>query len=185
MKRLVLIGALLGGASGACGVDDDRPATLEYITQTILEPTCAAAECHSAFKMEVGDQFDTVEATRRSIISNGLVDPGSPGSSFLYRSITIGVPSMIDFGTTVRMPIEAPMPDADVALIAKWIAEGAHGALCVANEQGNGCSVTGSGPDRVFHVVRCIDGDIGPVVMDCPLGSFCTILSGNGQCTNQ
>ena len=110
MKRLVLIGALLGGASGACGVDDDRPATLEYITQTILEPTCAAAECHSAFKMEVGDQFDTVEATRRSIVSNGLVNPGSPGSSFLYQSITIGVAGMLQSGT-VRMPIEAPMPD--------------------------------------------------------------------------
>jgi hypothetical protein len=194
MKRLVLIGALLGGASGACGVTDDRPRTLEYITQTILAPTCAAAECHSAFKMEVGDEFDTVEATRRTIVVNGLVQPGSPGASFLYNSITVGVPGMLTSGT-IRMPFEAPMPDADVALIAAWITEGAHGAQCLANAQGNGCSVTGTGAGRVYHVVQCADGNIGPVVMDCPLAdpnasppkvqSVCAIVTGNGQCTKQ
>lgn len=190
MKRLVLIGALLGGASGACGVTDDRPRTLEYITQTILAPACADAECHSAFKMEVGDQFDTVEATRRTIVSNQLVDPGHPRSSLLYNSLTIGVPGILSSGT-VRMPFDAPMPDADVALIAAWITDGAPGAQCLANAQGNGCSVTGTGAGRVYHVVQCVDGNIGPVVMDCPvadpttskLQSVCSIVTGNGQCT--
>ena len=192
MKRLVLIGALLGSAAGACGVtDDDRPRTLEYITQTILAPTCAAAQCHSAFKREVGDQFDTVEATRQSMVVNGLVTPGDP-NSFLIQSLTIGVRSM--FGSNmVRMPFDAPMPDADVALIRAWIVEGARGAQCLANEQGNGCSITGTGSNRVFHVVQCVDGNIGPVVMDCPLAdpnatpprpqSVCSISTGNGQCT--
>jgi len=180
MKRLVLIGALLGSAAGACGVTDDRPRTLEYITQTILEPTCAAAQCHSAFKREVGDEFDTVEATRQSIVVNGLVTPGDP-NSYLIQSLTIGVRSM--FGSNmVRMPFDAPMPDADVALIRAWIAEGARGAQCLANEQGNGCSITGTSPNRVFHVVQCVDGNIGPVVMDCPGTQVCSISTGNGQC---
>lgn len=190
MKRLVLIGALLGGASGACGVTDDRPRTLEYITQTILAPTCADAECHSAFKREVGDQFDTVEAARRTIVNNQLVDPGSPRSSLLYSSITTGAPGILSSGT-VRMPFDAPMPDADVALIAAWITDGAEGAQCLANAQGNGCSVTGTGTGRVYHVVQCVDGNIGPVVMDCPVAdpttgksqSVCSIVTGNGQCT--
>lgn len=193
MQRLVLIGALLGGAAGACGVTDDRPRTLEYITQTILAPTCAAAQCHSAFKMEVGDEFDTVDATRRTIVDNGLVEPGSPGASFLYNSLTIGVPSILSPGTMVRMPFDAPMPDADIALIAAWITEGAHGAQCLANDQGNGCSTTGTGASRQYHVVQCVDGNIGAVVMDCPLAdptatppkplSVCSITTGNGQCT--
>lgn len=193
MKQLVLIGALLG-ASGACGVTDDRPRTLEYITQTILAPTCAAAQCHSAFKREVGDEFDTVDATRRTIVNNGLVNPGSPGSSFLYQSITTGVPSLLNPGSgTVRMPFDAPMPDADVALIAAWIQDGAPGAQCLANDQGNGCSVTGTGTSRVYHVVQCVDGNIGPVVRDCPPAmpptkpqpSVCSTTTGNGQCTAQ
>jgi hypothetical protein len=193
MKRLVLIGALLGGAAGACGVTDDRPRTLEYITETILAPTCAAAQCHSAFTMQVGDEFDTVDATRRTIVNNGLVEPGSPGASFLYNSITTGVSSILSPGTMVRMPFDAPMPDADIALIAAWITDGAPGAQCLANDQGNGCSVTGPVGSKVYHVVKCVDGNIGAVVMDCPLAdmtnmkpqSVCSITTGNGQCTRQ
>lgn len=193
MQRLVLIGALLGGAAGACGVTDDRPPTLEYITDTILMPTCAAAQCHSAFKMEAGDEFDTVDATRRTIVVNGLVELGSPRASFLYNSITIGETSVINPGTTVRMPFDAPMPDADVALIGTWITNGAPGAQCLANDQGNGCSVTGPSGGKLYHVVKCVDGNIGDLVMDCPLAdltnkkpqSVCSISTGNGQCTKQ
>jgi hypothetical protein len=193
MKRLVLIGALLG-ASGACGVNDDRPPTLEYITQTIFAPTCAAAECHSAFKMEVGDQFDTVEATRRSIVNNVLVDTLDPKASVLYGSITVGYPSLLNPGSgNVRMPFDAPMPDADVALILRWIEGGARGAQCLPNAQGNGCSVTGTKRAPVYHVVRCVDGNAIETVQDCPLAdptatppklqSVCSIVTGNGQCT--
>jgi hypothetical protein len=191
MQRLALIGALLGGVAGACGVtDDDRPRTLEYITQTILAPTCAAAQCHSAFKQEVGDEFDTVDAARRTIVVNGLVAPGDPSGSYLYKSITTGVQSMFD-SNNVRMPFDAPMPDADVALIRAWIQDGAPGAQCLANDQGNGCSVTGMGDTRQFHVVKCVDGNIGDVDMDCPLAtmtkpaSICSPITGNGQCTSQ
>jgi hypothetical protein len=177
MKRLVLIGALLGSASGACGVTtDDRPRTLQYITEAVLAPTCAAAQCHSA---------------RRTIVGNGLVDPAAPSASTLYRSITVGAPSILNPGSgNVRMPFDAPMPDADVALILHWIEDGAPGAQCVANAEGNGCSVTGTGDSRVFHVVKCVDGNIGAVVMDCPAktattpAQVCSLATGNGQCKN-
>src|SRR5947207_2934766 len=141
MTRLVLIGALLA----ACGAADDRPRTLSYITDTILVPTCAVAECHSAFKQEVGDQFDTVAAARRSIVANALVvypyDTAAPDQSYLIKTLTVGVQSRLGNGK-VRMPYDAPMPDADVALIASWIAGGAEGAQCLANDAGQGCTVT-------------------------------------------
>ena len=69
--RLVPYGVLLASACGSA--TDDRPATLDYITETILAPTCATAECHSDFKRQVGDQFDTPAGARRSIVANGLV----------------------------------------------------------------------------------------------------------------
>src|SRR3569833_1615587 len=130
MKQLVLISALLGGAAVACGAtDDDRPRSLVFITQTVLAPTCAAAECHSAFKMEVGDQFDTVDATRRSIVANVLVDTLEPTQSVLYKTLTVGEPSLLSPGSgLVRMPFDAPLPDADIALILRWIEDGAPGA---------------------------------------------------------
>jgi hypothetical protein len=195
MKQLVLIGALVGGGAGACGAtDDDRPRTLEYITRTILAPSCAAAECHSAFKMETGNQFDTVDATRRSVVLNSLVDTVEPAQSELYQSMTIGYPSLLSPGSgRVKMPFDAPMPDADVVLILRWIAEGAPGAQCLPNAQGNGCFVDGAPGARVYHVAQCVDGNAVKILMDCPLAdpatskrqSFCSIPTGNGQCTSQ
>lgn len=188
MNRFVLIAALL---PGACGAADDRPRTLAYITDAILTPTCANAECHSAFVRQVGDQFDTVEAARLSIVGNGLVtvpdDVMNPSQSLLIRTLTVGVPSILDPepGNLVRMPYDAPMPDADLELIRAWIAEGAEGAQCVANAAGQGCSSRIDAGVRTYEVVECTDGNVGAVVMDCPQGQFCTLFSGNGQCVGQ
>ena len=109
MNRLVLTGALLAGACGSA--TDDRPATLDYITETILAPTCASAQCHSAFKREVGDQLDTPDAVRQSVVANGLVvypddtvDAAAVRSSYLIHTIRVGSPSILSPGSgNVRM----------------------------------------------------------------------------------
>src|SRR4051812_44800460 len=85
---------------GACGdTVDDRPPTLPYITEAILAPSCGKAQCHSSFAREVGDTFDTVDETRRTLISNGLVisdsDPLDPANSQLIKTLTVGVPSIL------------------------------------------------------------------------------------------
>lgn len=179
MKRLVLIAALVGGACGA--TTDDRPRTLAYITDTVLAPSCAMAPCHSSFKREVGDQFDTVEAARASILVNGLVRIGDPEGSVLYQSITVGTKSV--FNTDIiRMPFDAPMADADVALIRAWIEDGAEGAQCLPSAEGLGCSVTVAGDVTTYHIVQCPDGNIGPIVMDCPGRMVCSASTGTGTC---
>jgi hypothetical protein len=188
MTRFVLFGALLAGACGAA--TDDRPPTLDYITETILAPTCASAECHSAFKREVGDEFDTPAAARQSIVANGLVlypddtkDDASVSSSLLIRTLTVGAGSILSPGSgNVRMPYDAPMPDADIALIKEWIRAGAPGAQCVANAQGRGCQVEDVAGVAVFRVVECVDGNAGTVVQTCAADQICTVYMGNGQC---
>ncbi|HEY6173576.1 MAG TPA: hypothetical protein VIX73_03995 [Kofleriaceae bacterium] len=181
MKRLVLVAALLGGA---CGTTDDRPRTLRYITQTILAPTCAIAQCHSAFKQEVGDEFDTIEAARLSIVANNLVNTDNPTQSELYLSITTGYMSRSDNTVKVRMPFDAPLPDADSQLILEWIQAGAHGAQCVPNAQGLGCAVTFVSRDMplIYRVVQCPDGDIGADMQVCAGSTVCTVATGTGQC---
>src|SRR5437879_5693341 len=110
-------------ALAACGTStDDRPATLSYITEAILQPDCATAECHSSFRQQVGDVFDTIKAARRSIVANGLVvypdDAAMPGQARLVQAITVGLPSILEPGYgNVRMPYDAPMPNEDVQLI--------------------------------------------------------------------
>jgi hypothetical protein len=189
MKRSVLFGALVVGACGSA--TDDRPPTLDYITETILIPSCASAECHSAFKRQVGDQFDTLAATRQSIVANGLVhypddtkDDASVASSFLIKTLTVGEGSILSPGSgNVRIPYDAPMPDGDIALIKAWIRDGAKGAQCVANAQGEGCQVEQGAGGTVFSVVKCDpDGNAGAVVQTCATDKICDFYTGNGQC---
>jgi len=160
MHRFALAGALLASACGSAA--DDRPPTLDFITETVLAPSCATTQCHSAFAREIGDQFDTPAATRRSIVANELATPANqddPASSLLVRTLTVGAPSLLDpQGPNVRMPYDAPMPDADIELIKRWIADGVPGAQCEPNDQNRGCTFAITPLGRVYSVVECVDG---------------------------
>jgi len=185
MKRLVLIGALLGGACGSA--TDDRPPTLDYITETILAPSCASAECHSAFKREVGDQFDTPEAARLTMVAYNMVLPDNadaPEASYLVRTLTVGSRSILNPSAgNIRMPYDAPLPDRDIELIKTWISLGSPGAQCVPNGQQQGCSVTaGDNGNPIYKVVECRDGNIGATITTCATGETCSIDTGNGTC---
>jgi hypothetical protein len=187
MTRLALFAAVLA----ACGATDDRPATLEYITETIFAPTCALAECHSVFKQQAGDVFDTPESVRRTIVLNGHAYPfeaDNPSQTYLIRSLTVGVTSVIDQSRgLVRMPFVQPMPDANIQLIERWIAAGVPGAQCIANEQGRGCELElrmfGGITMRHYNVVECVDGNIGALIESCGDEQVCDPGERNGQCS--
>jgi hypothetical protein len=116
MYRLALVAAV---AAAACTQsENNRPATLEYITYAILQPSCAQHVCHSSFRMEKGFAFDTLELSRRAL--EGLVIPGDPDNSFLINVLK---------RTVLRMPYDAPLPDKDIELIETWIAMGAPGVM--------------------------------------------------------
>lgn len=114
MYRLVLVAVV--AATACTQTENNRPATLEYITLAILQPSCAQHVCHSSYRMEKGLAFDTVELARISL--EGLVTPGQPESSLLYSVLT---------RTALRMPYDAPLPEKDIELIETWIANGAPG----------------------------------------------------------
>ncbi|MBS1124619.1 MAG: hypothetical protein H6Q90_6847 [Deltaproteobacteria bacterium] len=124
MYRFLLGATLVVGLPlGACGtVEDDRPATLEYVTATILAPACANAQCHSAFHQAKGYAFDSVEHARTTIDVNGLVSAGDPEGSFLLTVMT-----RPGADNASRMPYDEPLPEPDIALISRWIADGAPG----------------------------------------------------------
>jgi hypothetical protein len=116
MYRLVLVGAI---SLAACNqTENNRPATLEYITEAILQPSCSQYTCHSAYRRERGYAFDTVELAKTSLELPGLVNPLEPEASLLYIVLTRQV---------TRMPYDAPLPDKDIELILRWIQDGAPG----------------------------------------------------------
>jgi hypothetical protein len=121
MYRLVLVVAIAsaGIASAACNqTDNNRPATLEYITEAILQPSCSQYTCHSSYRREKGYVFDTVATSKRSLSIAGLVTPMDPDASLLYTVLTRKIK---------RMPYDSPLPDKDIELIKTWIEDGAPG----------------------------------------------------------
>jgi hypothetical protein len=125
MHRLAVVAAALGLA--ACGVDeDDRPATLEYITAAILAPNCGNAQCHSSFRRVDDYAFDTIEETRITLMTyQGLVIPSEPNESVLYQVLV----SPGGENQAPRMPYDQPIANRDVELIYHWIDEGAEGIV--------------------------------------------------------
>ena len=177
-------------ALAACGTTvDDRPATLPYITETLLTPTCSAATCHAAFVKPRADVFDSVSAARKSLHDNGLVsigdtfvtgaggfpkyplDEAAPHEAALITWITQNNPFMQNIG---RMPYDAPMPDEDVKFLEHWISIGAPGAQCVP-EYGDTCILK--------ELVSCRpDGNYGGLIADCQaLGMKCKPSPDNSQ----
>jgi hypothetical protein len=160
--------------AAGCGTsNDDRPATMDYITEGILLPTCGGAQCHAAFGANRGDVFDSVDAARRSIHRNGLAtvdDKTDPDHAALITWVTATDPFGLGIG---RMPYDAPMPNEDVALFKKWIGAGVPGGQCVP-EDNNGKECDG------LDVRACDpDGNFGTVQMTCdPTTQLCA----NGAC---
>src|SRR5262245_60857100 len=121
-------------ASGCGTSNDDRPATMDYVTEAILAPICGGAACHSAFGANRGDVFDTVDAARRSIHRNGLAtndDKTDAEHAALITWITTNDPFGLGIG---RMPYDAPLPNEDIKLITNWIKAGVPGGQCVPGD---------------------------------------------------
>jgi hypothetical protein len=104
-------------AAAACNqTDNNRPATLSYITEAILQPYCSQDVCHSSYRMEKGYAFDTVAMAKRSLTP--IVNIAEPESSLLYTVLTRKIK---------RMPYDDPLPQKDIDLILLWIQDGAPG----------------------------------------------------------
>ncbi len=114
---LISLGAALAVAAAAgCGDEtDDRPATAEYIVAAILAPSCGNAGCHSTATAKEGYAFDTLEASQKAF--EQLVLAGDVQRSRLVQ--------VLRTSGEARMPLDSPLPEADIQLIETWILEGA------------------------------------------------------------
>jgi Planctomycete cytochrome C len=110
-------------AIGACTTQDDRPPTWSFISTEILQPSCGTGGCHSALSQTAGVVLDTRADGYRTLVTDPpdgygpFVVAGDPDKSqllFMLRGDEIR-----------RMPPDAPLPAADVALIEAWIVAGA------------------------------------------------------------
>lgn len=114
---------------GACGGDEDRPATWSYISPAIIQPNCATSSCHSRGTAVSGLDLSTAKdgyetlfyqtlAGNRSGLPRRLITRGNPTQS--------RVVNMLRAYGAARMPPDRPLAEADIALIEEWILSGAN-----------------------------------------------------------
>ena len=101
MRITVVFAALAALASCAEQDPDDRlpeAAHVEYIVPAILRPSCGTAACHSTATARNNYVLDTIE--------------GACGAGFISPFVT--------GEQEPRMPLDSPLPQADIALIQAW-----------------------------------------------------------------
>jgi hypothetical protein len=118
-------------ASVACGgTDDTRAATWGFISPVIIQQNCATSSCHSQASAVAGLDLSTVDNGYTSLLNLKLPVRASQGE----KARTLVVPYNPDESRLVqmlrargarRMPPDRPLPEADIALVERWILAGA------------------------------------------------------------
>ena len=102
-KSLILLALAVGVA--ACGDEqDERPASFEYIATAILAPSCGTVSCHSKQTHIKDLEFDSLDGAWAAV-NTADISPLLRGDPF-------------------QMPPDQPLPEPDIELIERWIAEG-------------------------------------------------------------
>lgn len=114
MRILPLV--LLAGCLGA----DERPATWTYVHATIVEPSCASGGCHDelASREDAYAELTGGDCAAAVAPPGDFVFPGEPERSRLVHLLRAD-------DANLRMPPDTPLAPAEIALVERWILEGA------------------------------------------------------------
>jgi hypothetical protein len=133
--RWLAVAALAASALviGCGDATDDRPAKWSFIAATILQPTCATASCHSEMVQRAGVDLHERNVGYASLVGRHFVIEGdtncvAPAGTAACPPPPTCASAVIHLMCgqgSIRMPPDFPLPHADIALIAEWIAGGA------------------------------------------------------------
>jgi hypothetical protein len=116
LGRWLIALCVLAGIAGCGSATDNRPAQWSFISATIIEPSCATANCHSDITQRANVNLSERNVGYQTLVDRRFVLPGdmTGSSSLLY---------LMNGQGSLRMPPDAPLPGADIDLISKWITE--------------------------------------------------------------
>ena len=116
-RLAVLAGLAALLAVGCGGTTDDRPPKWSFISATIMEPSCATVNCHSAITQRASIDLHAKDVGYYTLLNGFYVIPTDvTGSSLVY---------LLNAAGSLRMPPDNPLPAADILLIERWIEAGA------------------------------------------------------------
>jgi hypothetical protein len=108
--------AAVGAVAGCGGAVDDRPPKWSFIAATIVEPSCATVNCHSAITQRAGLDLHDRESGYYALVNGNYVIASDPDHSTVVE--------YMNASGALRMPPDVPLPTADIDLIEAWIASG-------------------------------------------------------------
>lgn len=108
--RLALLFSLIPLATSAQQVDFARD------VEPIFERSCS--RCHGAAQQSGQLRLDSKESALKGGASGSVVKPGDPENSVLYQRVA-------GLGAEARMPLGSELPDREIALLKRWIEQGA------------------------------------------------------------
>jgi len=130
-----------------CGNVDDRSAMWPYLSPAIFQPSCATVSCHSRSAAVSGLDFSDPDRGYNNLtnLSIWIVDPdGTPERGckpaagtvvcerqrrplvIAYNPSASRLVNMLRARGASRMAPDRPLPEADIALIERWILDGAR-----------------------------------------------------------
>lgn len=121
---------LLAFLAGGCLATEEPPPRWSYIHAAILQPACTTAGCHSALTAAAGLNLagsDGAYTLLTGHVCGEPIRPQDPPRNYV-------TPGSAEYSTLIHqlrgdqrdvMPPDAPLPAAEIEVIARWIDRGA------------------------------------------------------------
>lgn len=132
VPHLALV-SLLAGAAGliaGCVEPEQRPASWSYLHAAVLRPACTTSSCHSNAASAGGIDLSTPSAAYSYLLGRPCHAPSHPEDApgnyvFPFQPGRSRLLALLRGSPTVIMPPDTPLPASEIALVERWILEGA------------------------------------------------------------
>lgn len=116
----------------ATGCEDpaERPVEWSYLYTAVVRPACTTSSCHSKVSSAGGLDLSTASAAYSYLLGRPCSAPDHPQDAignyvFPYQPERSRLLALLRGDRTSVMPPDLPLPATEIALVERWILEGA------------------------------------------------------------
>jgi hypothetical protein len=114
----------------ACEGPEERSSAWEYVHTAILRPACSTAGCHSAASAIAGLDLSTPTAAYSYLLGRACGAPENPQDAFgnyvvPFEPERSRLLYLLRGDRTTVMPPDTRLPNSEIAIVERWILEGA------------------------------------------------------------
>ncbi|MEZ4362252.1 MAG: hypothetical protein R3B48_18835 [Kofleriaceae bacterium] len=128
--NLAAVVAVLGTFAVACDHPDERSAEWGYVHAAILRPACTTVGCHSTATSAAGLDLSTPAAAYSYLLGRACGAPEHPEDAIgnyvvPFEPERSRLLYLLRGDRTSIMPPDSPLPESEIAIVERWVLEGA------------------------------------------------------------